>query len=97
MDLSQSYDFDDWAVVLIRTVAFFSSISSLIIIYFIFKSRLRLGCIYNRLMFGMSLANILGCVSLAWNTQKQKSDDTNYLGNVRTCEAKAFFEYFGLL
>ncbi len=80
-----------------RTIAITSSISSSIIIYVILKSRQKLTCIYNRIIFGMSVANFIGCTAMACSLANPTRATTRNIENIRICEASAFFLYFGIM
>ena len=83
-----------------------SVISSSMIIYMIFRSRQKLSTIYHRIMFGMSLADILTSVAMLLTTLPMPTElsfdcPTSFagtrLGNRQTCEAQGFFFFFGYI
>jgi hypothetical protein len=87
-----------------------SAISSALIIYVILRSQTRLSSIYHRIMFGMSLADVLSSIAVALTTLPMpsympKEEELQYrwtggtprLGNTYTCNAQGFFQTFGVL
>ena len=81
-----------------------SAISSSIIIFIISRSESKLRTVYHRIMFGMSVADIMLSVATGLSTLpmpkelsfKHEPYDGTRLGNTQTCEAQAFFYVFGL-
>ncbi len=69
-----------------------SSISSAAIIFAIYKSQQKLSNVYNRIMFGMSIANIIGCSAFAIATGKPSLLDSNDF-----CKTQGFLVYFGIM
>jgi hypothetical protein len=103
---------NQWETPLIQVAPIFSgslsAISSTLIIYVILRSQTGLSSIYHRIMFGMSIADILSSVSIALSTLPMPSfmpqeKDFEYrwtgprLGNTSTCNAQGFFQTFGIL
>lgn len=99
---------DNLSVLIPRFSGGISSISSTLIIYIILKSNDGLSNIYHRIMFGMSLTDILGSTSVALTTLPMPAayfddgDDEYFhegtkVGNVATCTAQGFFIYFGFI
>ena len=81
-----------------------SAICSILIIYMIILSQNRLSSTYHRLMFCMSVFDIIGSISMALTTLPMPSDDEivnaygyagTRLGTIRTCELQAFFMMVG--
>jgi hypothetical protein len=84
-----------------------SALSSSLIIYVILRSPTKLSSIYHRLMFGMSVADIMGSIAMGltsipfpkdfpvegWNKKLRGL----MLGNIHTCNAQGFFFTFGVL
>ena len=72
------------------------------------RSNKKLSTIYHRIMFGMSIADILGSVAMGLTTipmpHQEMDNENNYslhegntkLGNDFTCAAQGFFIFFGL-
>jgi hypothetical protein len=103
---------NQWETPLIQVAPIFSgslsAVSSALIIYIILRSQTGLSSIYHRIMFGMSLADILSSVSIALSTLPMPSympqeEDFEYrwtgtrLGNEYTCNVQGFFQSFGIL
>jgi hypothetical protein len=67
--LKDGRNFTPWntpyAVWATRCSGSLSTVSSFIIIYIILQSKTRLSSIYHRIMFGLSIADIIGSVSMA--------------------------------
>lgn len=92
-----------------RTSATISLVSSIIIIYIIFRSLTKLNSIYHRIMFGMSLGDIMMSfavalthlpmpkpgISEAVDIMFDESDGHDRLGTVSTCELQGFFFIVG--
>jgi hypothetical protein len=86
-----------------------SAISSALIIYVILRSETRLSSVYHRIMFGMSIADVLSSTAVALSTLPMPSympqeEELEYrwtagtrLGNNSTCNAQGFFQTFGLI
>ena len=82
-----------------------SAISSSIIIFLIFRSEAKLGTIYHRVMFGMSLFDILGSVAISLTTLPMQKElpfdhppyDGTRLGNNQTCQAQGFIITLGFI
>jgi len=96
----------DYAAVVPRFSGSLSAISSAVIIYVILRSEKGLSSIYHRIMFGMSIADILGSsaialTSLPMPSYMYKEKEFGYywagtrLGNTYTCNAQGFFASFG--
>jgi len=101
----------DWGNKWILTTPIFSgslsAISSALIIFIILRSQTKLSTIYHRIMFGMSLADLLSSISIALSTlpmpsSMPKEDEYLYswggtrIGNIYTCNAQGFFVSFGM-
>ena len=112
MDRSLSNTIADFAAVTPRISGTISAISSSTIIFLIFRSQPRLSTIYHRIMFGMSIADIMGSTAMAlttlpmprnddpfWNNKKYGSywSDQTKLGNENTCAAQGFFYATGVI
>jgi hypothetical protein len=86
-----------------------SAISSALIIYVILRSETRLSSVYHRIMFGMSIADVLSSTAVALSTLPMPSympqeEELEYrwtagtrLGNTSTCNAQGFLQSFGML
>jgi len=83
-----------------------SMISSFVIIYLIFRSARRLSTVYHRIMFGMSVSNIMGSFALAlaflpmpkempFEEELGISFPGARYGNTFTCNLQGFFVFFG--
>ena len=91
------------AALIPRFTAGISAASSFMIIYIIYRSRNKLSTIYHRIMFGMSLSDILSSAAMFLTTlpmpKELPFDHTSFvgtrLGNRQTCEAQAFFAVLG--
>jgi len=87
-----------------RITGVISAICSALIINVIFKSSTKLSSTYHRIMFGMSVCDIVGSLSMGLTTWALPSDNKwvdmygfegTRLGNVSTCSAQGFFSMFG--
>ena len=98
----------NYAAIVPRFSGGLSALSSLLIIHVILRSRNRLTTIYHRIMMGLSVADILGSVSMALTSlpmpaQMPNEQDFGYywagtrLGNTQTCNAQGFFALFGIV
>ena len=85
-----------------------SAVSSLLIIYVILRSKPKLSNVYHRIMFGLSVADIMGSVSMALTSlpmpsHMSREEEFGYhwagtrLGNTHTCNAQGFFATFGMV
>lgn len=81
-----------------------SAISSSLIIYIIFRSSDKLKTIYHRIMFGLSVSNILSSIALGLSTLLLPKDELPFeypsfygtrLGNAQICETQGFLILFG--
>lgn len=97
----------DYAALVPRFTGGVSAISSALIIYIIMRSDTRLSTIYHRIMFGMSLTDIIGSIAMALTTLPMpsympKEEVFGYkwagtrLGNTYSCNAQGFFSTFGM-
>jgi hypothetical protein len=97
----------DYAALVPRFTGSLSAISSVLIIYVIMRSETRLSKIYHRIMFGMSLADVLSSTAMALTSLPMpsympKEEVFGYewagtrLGNEYTCDAQGFFAFFGM-
>ena len=97
-----------YAAIVPRFSGGLSALSSLLIIHVILRSRTRLTTIYHRIMMGLSVADILGSVSMALTSlpmpaQLPNEQDFGYywagtrLGNTHTCNAQGLFALFGIV
>jgi len=100
----------DYTILVPRYTGGLSSMSSILIVYIILRSEKRLSSIYHRIMFGMSLADLLSSISIALSTlpmpsSMPKEEEYLYknwqgrtrLGNTYTCNAQGFFQSFGFI
>ena len=83
-----------------------SAISSILIIYIIYKSEHKLRTIYHRIMVGMSCADIISSIAVGLSTLPMPSKlpydppiefKGNRLGTIATCEAQGFCFVFGFV
>lgn len=83
-----------------------SAISSMLIIYIIYKSEHKLRTIYHRIMFGMSCADIISSIAVGLSTLPMPAElpydppqefKGTRLGTIATCEAQGFCVAFGLV
>ena len=110
--MSSLGDIEDFAALAPRITGSISAVSSAMIIFLIFRSPARLSKIYLRIMFGMSIADIMTSSAMALTTLPMpKNDDPVWsdkydndikwegqtkLGNMRTCEAQGVIFTSGL-
>lgn len=90
-----------------RIIGCLSAISSAVIIFLVFRTVARLSTVYHRVMFCMSLCDIIGSIGIALTTlpmpavmPEEKKLNLLYwpgprYGNTVTCNAQAFFITFG--
>jgi len=85
-----------------RTSGSLSAISSLLLIVLIYRSRVRLSTVYHRIMFCMSVSDILASVAMALTTLPMPKDMiytqfelTEIHGNNATCSAQGFAFFVG--
>ena len=103
---------DPWeypfAAIVPRMSGGLSAFSSMLIIYVIMRSRPKLSTIYHRIMFGLSIADVMGSVSIALTSLPMPSympreEEFGYywagtrIGNTSTCNAQGFFATFGVV
>jgi len=77
-----------------------SVVSSAIIIFMILRSRLKLSNIYHRIMFGMSVTDMILSFALAFSSLPAPVDTPNTwkaIGNRSTCSAQGYFIMFGTI
>ena len=82
-----------------------SAISSSTIIFLIFRSEAKLGTIYHRLMFGMSMFDLMSSIAISFSTLPMPVDLPfpyisfygSHLGNAQTCEAQGFVYVLGFV
>jgi len=98
-----------FAAIAPRVAGSLSVISSALIIYVILLSRTKLSSIYHRIMFGMSVADIIGSFAMALTTlpmpkhlpREDEFEQYQFagtrLGNTQTCTAQAFSVYLGFI
>lgn len=97
----------DFAATVPRFTGGISAISSALIIYVILRSRLRFSTVYHRIMFCLSLMDIIGSVcmaltSLPMPSHMPREEEFDYfwagarLGNTMTCNMQGFFVIFGM-
>jgi len=110
--MSSLSDIEDFAALAPRITGSMSAVSSAMIIFLIFRSTAKLSTIYHRIMFGMSIADIMTSSALALTTLPMpKNDDQVWsdkydgdikwegqtkLGNMQTCEAQGVFFICGM-
>ena len=85
-----------------------STISSMLIIFIILcRSSTKLSSIYHRIMFGLSISDILFSAAIGLSTLPMPAPGTNFwadtnriggtrIGNTQTCTAQGFFFHYGL-
>lgn len=79
-----------------------SAVSSALIIFIILRSNVKLTTIYHRLIFGMSIADVISSIAMACSTVPMPKDmvykqiQGTVLGNIQTCEAQGFIMTYGL-
>jgi hypothetical protein len=110
--MSSLSDIEDFAALAPRITGSISAVSSAMIIFLIYRSPAKLSKIYHRIMFGMSIADIITSSAMALTTLAMpKNDDQVWsdkyagdikwegqtkLGNMRTCAAQGVLFSFGL-
>lgn len=81
------------------TLAIVSFLASSALIFVIFRSKQRLSTTYNRLVFGLSVGDILFSLSLATFNTMAPIDDSYYIwnvhGNQASCSAQGFVLFAG--
>jgi len=96
---------DHFAVIAPRFSGFTSAVASSCIIYLIARSKVKLSSIYHRIMFGMSIADVIGSVAMGLTTLPMLNDwyrNEIYntagarFGNKQTCQAQGFFFVAGV-
>lgn len=96
---------DQFAAIAPRFSGFTSAIASSCIIYLIARSKVKLSSIYHRIMFGMSIADVIGSVAMGLTTLPMPKDWYRNeihntagarLGNKQTCQAQGFFFVAGV-
>jgi len=65
----------DFAALVPRITGSISAVSSFLIIYLVFRSEAKLNTIYHRIMFGMSVADILSSIAMALTTLPMPKND----------------------
>lgn len=105
--MSSSPFIDDFAALAPRFSGGTSATASSIIIYLIFRSKHQLRSIYHRILFCMSLADILSSIGMALTTLAMPRDfppgvgNENWsgtrIGTLVTCEIQGFVILFGVL
>jgi len=104
-------DTPNFAALVPRITGSISFVSSVILIFLIYRSHKKLSTIYHRIMFGMSVADLMSSSAMALTTlpmPRNGVDDYKWdedhigwfhqtkLGNAHTCEAQAFFFSSGI-
>ena len=93
-----------YGVLMPRFTCFTSVICSILIIYLILRSPTRLSSSYHRIMFGMSISDVLSSTAMGLTTLPMPRDDpvvNSYgfngtrLGNFGTCTAQGFIWVLG--
>lgn len=86
--------YSNTAIAIATSSASLSAISSAIIVTTICRSQVRLSSVYNRIIFGMSIFDIIGSVSVAFTTIPMPVDQiypfSHTYGTVVTCEVQGF-------
>ena len=81
------------------TSAIISLVASSMLIYLLTRSKQRLSTTYHRIVFGMSIADIIFSLSLSMFNLTGPIDDQYYVWNVKgdqaSCSAQGFFKFFG--
>lgn len=103
------YQIPDYAALVPRISGSISAVSSSLIIYLIFRSKAKLTTIYHRIMFGMSVADVMASTAMALTTLPMPTNDDpiwvgqpifweeqTKLGNVQTCAVQGFAFYSGI-
>lgn len=88
----------DVAIAVTASSASLSAISSAVTVTTILRSQVGLSSVYNRIIFGMSLFDIIGSVSVAFTTVPMPVDQiypfAHVYGTVATCEIQGFLILF---
>jgi len=58
----------EYGAIVPRITAGTSAVSSFLILYLLLRSKTKLSTIYNRIMFGMSMADVLGSLAMSLTT-----------------------------
>jgi hypothetical protein len=99
---------DGYGAIVPRFTGTISVVASSIIIYLIIRSDDKLGSVYHRIMFGMSIADVISSTAMALSSLPMPRDLTPYnlkyadvwvgtrLGNKGTCSAQGFSFFFGI-
>jgi len=104
---------NSYAATVPRITGSISAVSSSLIIYLIFRSKPKLSTIYHRIMFCMSVADILASTAIALTTLPMPRNDDPYwaennygsvlwsdqtkFGTTQTCAAQGFFSASGTI
>jgi hypothetical protein len=99
---------DTFAAIGPRISGGLSATASLLIIFLIFRTRRKLSSIYHRIMFGMSVYDVLCSLAISLTTLPMPKDLPSGMthgfefagrrfGTVQTCEAQGFFFVFGFV
>ena len=92
--LLDPFYYSDIAIAIAASSASLSTISSVIIVTTICRSQVRFSSVYNRIILGMSLFDIIGSVSVALTTVPMPVDQmypfSHTYGTVSTCAAQGF-------
>jgi hypothetical protein len=88
-------------IILMKAFGSLSAVLALLVIYIIFRSTGGSSAVsssrtYHRVMFGMSIANILVSISIASTNSTIPVHDETYIENL-ACDAHAIPMYFGML
>ncbi len=79
-----------------------SAISSLYIMIFIYRSTIKLTTVYHRIMFGMSVVDLISSVAMAFSTLPMPKDmiykfGGKSIGNELSCTVQGFSANFGIM
>jgi len=86
---------------IVRASGSVSVLSSIILIVIILRSTVGLSSTYHRIMFGMSIADVVSSTAMALTTLPMPKDmiytqfEVLHIGNTQTCEAQGFFAMQG--
>jgi hypothetical protein len=78
-----------------------SFIASIVVVCLIYRSYARLSTTFNRLLLGISIADIMLSFCMMLNTLPAPAETSDYtwnpMGNVHSCDAQGFFLFLGLM
>ena len=85
------------------TTASLSTLASVLIIFIIFRSKTKMGSVYHRVMFGMSVYDIIQSLAMSFTTMPMPTDmiyeqfEGLIIGTQASCRAQGFVFVFGSL